>query len=198
MPPSTDYSRKWLVMTAVAVGIFVGTITGSMVNVALPTLVRDLNTTFPTVQWVVLAYLLTQATLMPSIGRLGDMIGNKSIFVSGFVVFIIGSLLSGLSPNVFWLIAFRIVQAVGGAMISTLGFAIIVEAFPPNERGMALGINSTISSTGIVIGPTIGGFVLDILPWQWMFFIIIPPGHNWGNYRPALCSELKAGGPPTL
>ncbi|MEM7034778.1 MAG: MFS transporter, partial [Chloroflexota bacterium] len=128
----------------------------------------------PAVQWVILAYLLTQATLMPIIGRIGDMIGRKQIFITGFVIFTIGSILAGFSPNVFWLIGFRIIQAIGGEMTATLGFAIIVDAFPDNERGMALGLNSTFSSTGIVLGPTIGGFLLDILPWQWLFFVTVP------------------------
>ena len=85
-----DYSRKWYVMAAVAMSIFLATIDGSIVNVALPTLVRDLNTDFATIQWVVLSYLLTMTTLMLSIGRLGDMIGKKSIFNAGFVVFTVG------------------------------------------------------------------------------------------------------------
>ena len=115
MQQPIDYSRKYYVLTAVAISIYLGTISSSIVNVALPTLVRELDSTFPAVQWVVLAYLLTQATLMPIIGRLGDMIGRKTIFVSGFVIFTIGSILAGFSPNVFWLIGFRIVQAIGGA-----------------------------------------------------------------------------------
>ena len=176
MPQSIDYSRKWYVMAAIAMSLFLGTINGSIVNVALPTLVRDLDTDFPTTQWVILIFLLTQATLMPSIGRLGDMKGKKPIYIAGFIVFTLGSILCGLSPTIYWLIGFRVVQAVGAAMVLTLGFAIIVEAFPPSERGIALGLNSTIVSIGIVLGPTIGGVILDVLSWQWMFFITVPIG----------------------
>ena len=171
-----DYSRKWYVMTAVAMSIFLATIDGSIVNVALPILVRDLDADFATVQWVILSYLLTQATLMLSMGRLGDMLGKKPIYIAGTVVFIIGSALCGLSPNVYWLIGFRVLQAIGAAMALTLGLAIITEAFPSTERGKALGLISTIVSIGIVIGPTIGGFILDSLSWPWIFYVNLPVG----------------------
>jgi EmrB/QacA subfamily drug resistance transporter len=163
-------------MAAVAMALFLGTINGSIVNVALPTLVRDLQADFPTTQWVILIYLLVQATLMPSIGRLGDMLGKKAIFIAGFVVFTVGSILCGLAPTIYWLIAFRVIQAIGAAMTLTLAFALITEAFPPHERGKALGLNSTIVSVGVVIGPTIGGVILDVLTWHWLFFVAVPVG----------------------
>jgi EmrB/QacA subfamily drug resistance transporter len=171
-----DYSRKWYVMAAVAMGIFLSTIDGSIVNVALPTLVRDLRTNFPTVQWVVLAYLLTQATLMLSVGRLGDMIGKKSIYAVGFVVFTLGSVLCGLSPTIYWLIGFRVLQAIGAAMVLALGLAIVTEAFPPAERGRALGLSGTMVSVGIVVGPTLGGVLINALSWHWIFFVNLPVG----------------------
>lgn len=173
---SVDYSRKWYVMAAVAMSIFLATIDGSIVNVALPTLVRELNTDFATVQWVVLSYLLTQATLLLSIGRLGDMIGKKRIYVSGFVVFTVGSVLCGLAPTVAWLVAFRVIQAVGAAMMLALGTAIVTEAFPPQERGRALGLIGASVSVGIVVGPTLGGVLIDALSWHWIFFVNLPIG----------------------
>ena len=163
-------------MATIGMSLFLATIDGSIVNVALPTLVRELQTDFPTVQWVVLAYLLTQTTLMLSIGRLGDMIGKKQIFSAGFVVFTVGSVLCGLAPTVYWLIAFRVVQAVGASMVLALGFAIVTESFPPQERGRALGINGSLVSVGIVIGPVIGGFIIENLNWNWIFFVNLPVG----------------------
>jgi EmrB/QacA subfamily drug resistance transporter len=171
-----DYSRKWWVMLAVAMGIFLGTIDGSIVNVALPTLVEDLETTFPIVQWVVLAYLLTLATLVLSVGRLGDIVGKKPIYASGFAVFTLGSVLCGLSPTVGWLIGFRVFQALGAAMIFALGFAIITEAFPPRERGRALGITGAIVSVGIILGPALGGVIIHVSSWRWIFFVNLPVG----------------------
>jgi EmrB/QacA subfamily drug resistance transporter len=173
---SPDYSRKWFVMAAVGMGIFLSTIDGSIVNVALPTLVRELNTNFPTVQWVVLAYLLTLTTLMLSVGRLADMIGKKPIYTTGFAVFTIGSVLCGLAPTVGWLIGFRVLQAFGAAMILALGMAIITEAFPRSERGRALGISGAIVSIGIVVGPTLGGLLLQNFSWHWIFFVNLPVG----------------------
>jgi EmrB/QacA subfamily drug resistance transporter len=171
-----DYSRKWYVFAGVAMGIFLSTIDGSIVNVALPTLVQELNTHLATVEWVVLAYLLALGTLMLSMGRLGDMIGKKPIYVVGFVIFTLGSVLCGLAPNVYWLIGFRVVQAVGGAMIMALGMAIVTEAFPPSERGRALGLTGSMVSIGIVLGPTLGGLILGALSWHWIFFVNLPVG----------------------
>ena len=171
-----DYSVKWFVMAAVGMGVFLATIDGSIVNIALPTLEQAFDTTFPVVQWVVLAYLLTITTLMLSVGRLADMIGKKSIYASGFVVFTLGSVLCGLSPTVYWLVGFRVFQGIGAAMIVALGTAIVTEAFPPQERGKALGITGTIVSVGIVIGPTIGGLLIQSLSWHWIFFVNLPVG----------------------
>ncbi len=174
--PEIDYSRKWYVMAAVAISILLATIDGSIVNVALPTLVRELNTNFATVQWVVLAYLLTQATLLLSIGRLGDMVGKKPIYTAGFVVFTVGSVLCGLSPTVYWLIGFRVLQAIGAAMMLALGAAIVTEAFPPHERGRALGLFGLTVSVGVVLGPTMGGIIIEALSWHWIFFVNLPVG----------------------
>ena len=176
MSDVVDYSRKWYVMAAVATGLFLSTIDGSIVNVALPTLEQDLESQFAVVQWVVLAYLLTVTTLMLSVGRLADMIGKKPLYTAGFVVFTIGSALCGISPSVYWLIGFRVLQATGAAMIAALGTAIITEAFPPSERGRALGIGGSMVSVGIVVGPTLGGLLISVLSWHWIFFVNLPIG----------------------
>ena len=171
-----DYSKKWAIMTVVAVGTFLSVLDGNIVNIALPTIMRQLNTDFATVQWVVLAYLLAMATLMLSIGRLGDMLGKKRLYTAGIVIFTIGSLLCGIAPSIYWLIGFRVVQAVGAAMILALGMAIATEAFPPAERGKAMGINGTVISVGIIIGPTVGGVIIEHLAWNWIFFVNLPVG----------------------
>ena len=171
-----DFKRKWFVMAAVSMGVFLATIDGSIVNVALPTLVKDLNTDFTTIQWVVLAYLLTISTLMLSIGRWADMIGKKRIYTWGFVVFTLGSLACGISTTVYMLITFRVVQAIGSAMMMALGMAIVTENFPPQERGKALGISGMTVSIGIIAGPTIGGLILGSFSWHWIFFVNLPVG----------------------
>jgi EmrB/QacA subfamily drug resistance transporter len=163
-------------MVAVGAGIFLSTIDGSIVNVALPTLARSFEIDFAVVQWVVLAYLLAISTLLLSIGRLADMVGKKPIYTAGFVIFTLGSVLCGLAPTISWLIGFRVLQAVGAAMLLALGMAIITESFPAAERGRALGISGSIISIGIVVGPTLGGLLIDAFSWRWIFFVNLPIG----------------------
>ena len=163
-------------MASVAMGIFLATIDGSIVNIALPTLQSELQTTFGLVQWVVLGYLLTVTTLLLSIGRWADMVGKKRIYTAGIILFTLGSLACGLSVNIGMLIAARVFQAIGAAMIMALGTAIITENFPPNERGKALGIGGLMVSVGIIAGPTFGGFILGSLSWHWIFFVNLPIG----------------------
>ncbi|MCS7259770.1 MAG: DHA2 family efflux MFS transporter permease subunit [Anaerolineae bacterium] len=173
-PP--DYRRKWYIMAAVAMGTFLATIDASIVNVALPTLVSAFESELAIVQWVVLAYLLAVATLMLAVGRLADMFGKKPLYSGGMIIFTLGSLACGLSTSIYMLIAFRVLQAVGAAMVAALGPAIITEAFPPTERGRALGISGATVSVGIVLGPALGGILLHYLSWHWIFFVNLPVG----------------------
>ena len=176
MQPSIDTSRKWWVLLSIGMGIFLSTIDGSIVNVALPTLEDELDTSFATVQWVVVSYLLVVTSMMLGVGRLGDMIGKKKIYMTGMVLFTSASLLCGLAPSVGFLIAFRALQGAGAAMMQALGIAIITEAFPRSERGRALGISGTIVSLGISLGPTIGGVLIGGVGWRSIFLVNLPVG----------------------
>lgn len=169
-------SRKWYVLAASSLGALLAAVMGTSVNVALPSLVGAFGTGFATVQWVVLSFLLTETVLLPIIGRLADMWGKRPLFISGFLIFTLGSLLCGLSPTIVWLILFRVVQGLGAALLVALGLAIVTDVFPNNERGKALGINGAVLSSGIVIGPTLGGFLVDTLSWHWVFFVGVPLG----------------------
>jgi EmrB/QacA subfamily drug resistance transporter len=104
------------------------------------------------------------------------MIGKKQIYIAGMVVFTIGSMLCGISPSIYWLIGFRVFQAVGAAMSSALGTAVIIEAFPPKERGKAIGAGGAFVSFGIIAGPAIGGLLIELISWRWVFFVNIPIG----------------------
>ena len=172
--PQVDYSRKWIILATVGMGTFLSTIDGTIVTVALPTLVGQLHTDFPTIQWVTLAYLLTVTVMLLGMGRLGDMVGKKRPYLVGMLLFGASSAACGLSPTVEWLILFRVVQAVGAAMIQALGTAIITEAFPPTERGRALGIGGLLVSAGILTGPVLGGVLIDNVGWQFIFFVNVP------------------------
>jgi len=168
--------RKWWAMAAVAIGVFLSTIDGSIVNVALPTLARSLHASFASIQWVVLAYLLTLSTLMLVAGRLADMYGKKRLFALGFAVFTLGSLACGLSPSSMWLVFSRVVQGLGASLLMALGGAVVTEVFPPRERGRALGLIGLMVAIGLISGPTIGGLLLGIFPWQAIFFVNLPLG----------------------
>ena len=171
-----SYSNKWMILGAVSLALFMGTMDGTIVNVALPTLVETFGTNFPTIQWVVLSFLLGVSVLMLSVGRLADMIGKKRIFMVGLAVFVVGSALCGLSPTVYALIGARLVQSVGAAMLLALGVAIVTETWPPEERGKALGFSGGVISLGVVVGPTAGGLIISALSWHWIFFVNIPLG----------------------
>ena len=168
--------NKWLVLVSVAMGVFLATIDGSIVNIGLNTLVNDLKVSLNLVEWVVLAYMLTISTLLLTVGRLSDMIGKKNLYLAGIILFTIGSGLCGLSSSVYWLIGFRVLQAIGAVFTMAIGMAIVTEAFPSSERGKALGVMGTMVSLGIIAGPTIGGIILQSLSWHWLFFVNLPVG----------------------
>ncbi|MCP4168173.1 MAG: MFS transporter [Chloroflexi bacterium] len=174
--PEEQHTHKWWILAAIGISLLMSSIDGTIVNVALPTLTRELQTEFATIQWVVLSYLLGLAVLMLSMGRLGDMVGKKQIFSSGLVLFVAGSVLCGLSPGVYWLIVFRFIQSIGAAMMLALGVAIVTETWPAPERGKAIGISGGIISLGIALGPALGGIILQYLDWRWIFFVNLPIG----------------------
>jgi EmrB/QacA subfamily drug resistance transporter len=173
---SDIHSRKWWAMLGIGLGMLMSTLDSSIVNVSLPTLVDELDTTFAIVQWVVLSYLLVIACLILSVARLGDMLGKNRVYNVGLVLFTIGSLLCGLSPGVGWLIGFRAFQGCGAVMMTSLGAAILTEVFPSSERGRALGISGGIVSVGIALGPAIGGLLIGAVGWRSVFLVNVPLG----------------------
>jgi EmrB/QacA subfamily drug resistance transporter len=113
---------------------------------------------------------------MLGVGRLADIAGKRRIFCAGLTVFVIGSILCGLAPGAYWLIGFRLLQSVGAAMTVALGVAIVTESWPPKERGKAIGVSGGVISLGIVIGPALGGLIISVLNWRWIFFVNLPLG----------------------
>jgi len=161
-------ARRW-VLLATALAAFLATVMATAVNVALPTLARELDAPFATVQWVVLSYLLATIALVPLVGRLGDMWGKQRLFLAGYAAFGLGSLLCALAPDAITLIAFRTVQGVGAAALAALGLAILSDVYPPEVRGRAIGLNGAVISFGVVLGPSLGGVVTDLASWRWVF-----------------------------
>ncbi len=167
---------KWKAMFVVWIGIFMATLDGSIVNVALPTLTEYFNTDITTIEWVVMAYLLTITSLLLSLGRISDMVGRKTIFAGGLAIFTIGSGLCALSASENQLILYRVIQGIGAAMLMATGIAIITHAFPPRERGKAMGLIGTVVAIGSMAGPITGGFLIENVGWQSIFYINIPVG----------------------
>lgn len=171
-----QYRMKWWALAAVGSGVLISTIDGSIVNISLNTLVDVFNTSLSAVEWVVLSYLLTLTCLLLSMGRLGDIVGKRRVYLVGFVIFTVASALCGLAPAIGALIGFRVIQAVGAAMIQAVGPALLVVAFPPQERGTALGAIGSIVALGILVGPILGGVLLQNVGWQSIFFVNLPIG----------------------
>jgi EmrB/QacA subfamily drug resistance transporter len=169
-------SRRWWALLGLCLGVFMSTLDSSIVNISMPTLKEEFNTTFATIQWVALSYLLVITSMMMGIARLADMTGKKKLYMTGLALFTLGSLSCGLSPTVGWLIGFRALQGCGAVMMTALGAAIITEIFPPHERGRALGISGGAVSVGIALGPMLGGVLIGTLGWQSVFLVNVPVG----------------------
>ncbi|MGQ9612201.1 MAG: MFS transporter [Chloroflexus sp.] len=168
--------RKWWALAAVGTGVLVSTIDGSIVNIALNTLVQAFASNLNVVEWVVLGYLLTLVCTLLIMGRLGDMYGKRRIYLIGFALFTIASLLCATAPSIVALIGFRVLQGIGAAMIQAVGPALLVTAFPARERGMALGAIGSFVAAGILIGPALGGVLLQYIGWEAIFFVNLPIG----------------------
>jgi EmrB/QacA subfamily drug resistance transporter len=169
-------NHKWWAFGAVSIGIFMSTLDISIVNISLPRIMAGLNTGFDSVQWVILAYLLTITSLLLAFGRLADLAGRKRVYIAGFAVFTLGNLAAALAPNVFGLTAARAFAGIGGAMLQANSIAITAAVFPERERGTALGMGGTMVAAGLVAGPTVGGILTDALGWRSVFYIAIPVG----------------------
>jgi len=179
-PPAQRLARSpsyaWFVVSAVCVGSFMSQVDSSITQMLLPRLEHAFDAGLSTVSWVAVAYLLTLAAFVPIFGRLADMFGRKLLYTGGFLLFVLGSGLCGFAPNLPVLIAFRVVQAIGAALLSSNSVAIVVMAVEPDERGRALGIQAAAQAVGLSAGPAIGGLVMDTLGWQWVFWINVPVG----------------------
>ena len=168
--------RRWLVLAILCVGVFMLLLDGTIVNIAVPNIMTSLGTGFSEVEWVMNAYLLTFAVLLITSGRLGDLYGRKAMFMAGLSVFSLASLACGLAPSVGFLIAFRAVQGVGGAMMMPNTLSIISNVFPPEERGKAMGFWGGVSGISLALGPSLGGLLVEAASWRWIFFINVPIG----------------------
>lgn len=168
--------KKWKIFFLVGTSIFMSTLDSSIVNVALPFMMQDLASDIQTIQWVVLSYLLTVSALLLTFGRLSDIKGRKLVYVAGFSIFTFGSLLCGIAGTPWGLIISRSVQGFGASMLMACSPALIVDVFPANERGRALGMTGAVVAAGLTTGPLAGGMILEYLSWRTIFFVNLPIG----------------------
>ena len=165
-----------LVVATVCIGAFMGQLDASIVTLAFPTLRHDFAAPLADVQWVGQAYLLTLIALLTAVGRYADMIGRKLLYTYGFVIFILGSALCGLAPSLGALIAFRVFQGVGAAMLQANSVAIITRAVPASRLGRAIGIQGAAQALGLALGPAVGGALISLGGWRLIFLVNVPMG----------------------
>ena len=176
MEPNTPQSNQWMILFSVGLGLFMVVIDITILNIAMPTLAGSMNASLEEIEWALIAYTVVLTGLVPFFGRVSDLVGRKRLFISGLLIFAVASLLAALSPSILWLIAARLLQAVGGAQITSNTLAIVTDIFPVGKRGVAMGIQSIIISGGAAIGPTLGGFLVTHFGWQAVFFVNVPIG----------------------
>ena len=164
---------RWLIAAAV-LGSGVAFLDGTVVNVALPTIGRELDAGLTGQQWVLDGYLLTLSALLLSGGAAGDRYGRRRVFVAGLVVFTAASLACGLAPTIGWLIGARLVQGVGAAALVPGSLALIDAGITEDDRGRAVGIWAGMSGVATALGPFIGGWLVDAESWRWVFFLNVP------------------------
>ncbi|HEY9060090.1 MAG TPA: MFS transporter [Pseudobacteroides sp.] len=168
--------RKWLILINISISIFMATLDGSIVNIALPTMAEKFSSNISSIQWVVNAYLLAISVLLLVWGKMADIYGKKRIFMIGFIIFTVGSGLCGVSNSLLMLVIFRVIQAIGASSMMALSQGIVTSIFAPGERGKAFGITGSSVAIGSLAGPTLGGILVDSLGWHSIFLVNIPIG----------------------
>src|SRR5579859_5009217 len=172
----TRTPNPWLALLVLCLGFFVILLDATIVNVAIPTMLQSLRAGLDQILWVVNAYLLTLAVLLVTAGRLGDVFGQRTLFMVGLGLFSVASALCGLAQGPEQLIAARVLQGVGAAVLSPQAMVIVVRIFPAERRGAALGLLSAVTALASVAGPTLGGLIVTYLDWRWIFYVNVPIG----------------------
>ncbi len=168
--------RQWVMLLVVCFGAFMGNLDATIVNVSLPTIAQEMNLSPSFASMIVLAYLLFETGPIMAFGKLGDLIGPRKVFLAGFGLFTVSSLACGLTSSFWTLVAMRMVQGVGGAMIFSVMLTFASLYLPAEKRGRAMGLTTMAASLGVAVGPTVGGLITHYLHWRYVFFFNVPLG----------------------
>ena len=168
--------NPWAVLIVVSLGFFMTLLDLTIVNIAIPDMIARLHASLDDILWVINGYALILAVLLITAGRLGDIIGQRTMFIAGVLVFTAASAACGLSPSPAWLIAFRVAQGLGAAMLMPQTLAILTTVFPPERRGAAFGVWGAVAGVATIAGPTLGGLLVTAFDWRYIFFINVPIG----------------------
>lgn len=171
-----DVAKPWRALWALVIGFFMILVDSTIVSIANPAILRELDTDITATLWVTSAYLLAYAVPLLITGRLGDRFGPKRVYMVGLVVFTLASLWCGFSGDIGTLIAARTVQGLGAALMTPQTMAVITRIFPPERRGAALGLWGAVAGVAVLVGPILGGLLVDSLGWEWIFFVNVPVG----------------------
>src|SRR5437763_10644876 len=166
-------SYKWWALSCTSLGMLLATINSGTLIIALPDLERSLHTSLLELVWVILVYMIASTVLVLSAGRLSDQFGRKQAYIGGFVLFALTSLGAGFAGNGTQLIIWRILQGIGGSFLFANAAAIVTDAFPREQLGLAMGTNTMVAAIGLVIGPVLGGALVAI-SWHWVFWFNVP------------------------
>ena len=170
----TDDNRKWWTLGAMCFALFMIMLDNTVVNVALPSIQRDLHASISGLEWTINGYTLSFAVLLATGGRLGDIFGRRRMFLLGVVIFALSSATAGLAASSTDLVISRVVQGVGAALMMPATLSIVTDAFPPSERGKAMGTWAGISALALAVGPVVGGFLTEHVSWRAIFYLNIP------------------------
>ncbi|HEV2258009.1 MAG TPA: DHA2 family efflux MFS transporter permease subunit [Streptosporangiaceae bacterium] len=170
------HGNPWAVLVVVSLGFFMTLLDLTIVNIAIPNMILKLHASLDGVLWVLNAYALVLAVLVITAGRLGDLLGPRTMFVAGIAVFTVASAACGFAPGAGWLIAFRAVQGLGAAMLMPQTLALVTMTFPPDRRGAAFGVWGAVAGLATIAGPTLGGLLVTAFDWRWIFFVNLPIG----------------------
>src|ERR671936_1021622 len=182
-------SYKWWALSCTSLGMLLATINSSTLIIALPDLERSLHTSLLSLVWVILAYMIASTVLVVTAGRLSDLFGRKKAYVAGFLVFSLASLGAGFAGSGTELIVWRVLQGIGGAFLFANAAAIVTDAFPREQLGLAMGTNTMVAAIGLVIGPVLGGALVSI-SWHWVFWFNVPLGLAGGLWGWLVLHEL--------